>query len=78
MGEKEKALTLIVVSSEDVSRVWPFWPNWQCNTVLVCPSSEARTFPLGTSRTLWGKMEGSHMRVQVSATVHTDEPAICN
>lgn len=51
MGEKENVLTLMVVSSEDVSSVWPFWLNWQWNTVLVCPSREARTFPVGTSRT---------------------------
>lgn len=41
----------MVVSSEDVISVWPFWQNWQCSTVFVCPSSVARVFPDGTSNT---------------------------
>lgn len=51
MGERKNELTLMVVSSEDVTSIWPFWLNWQCSTVLVCPSREARTFPVGTSST---------------------------
>lgn len=49
--ERDNELTLMVVSSEDVTSIWPFWLNWQCSTVLVCPSREARTFPVGTSST---------------------------
>lgn len=51
MEEGKELHTLIVVSSEDVMRVWPFWLNWQCSTVLVCPSRVARSFPEGTSNT---------------------------
>lgn len=43
--------TRMVVSSEDVISVWPFWLNLQCSTVLVCPDRVAKSFPEGTSNT---------------------------
>lgn len=50
-GKRGGERTLMVVSSEDVMSVWPFWLNWQCSTVLVCPFRVARDFPEGISNT---------------------------
>lgn len=58
----EEIHTLKVVSSEEVISVWPFWLNWQCSTVLVCPSRVARSFPEGISNT-WKKKKNFELQI---------------
>lgn len=66
----------MVVSSEDVISVWPFWQNWQCSTVFVCPSSVARVFPDGTSNT-W-KEERNVSTTSANVQIHIQTKRVDN